>query len=52
MPASQAPALAHAGFAALTFDFRGCGESEGEPREVESPRAKADDIEAAATSEV
>lgn len=44
MPASYAALLADAGFAALTFDFRGFGASEGSPREVESARAKAQDI--------
>ena len=44
MPAQYAPLLAEAGFTALTFDFRGFGESEGEPREVESPRSKVEDI--------
>ncbi len=44
MPSRYAPLLADAGFAALTFDFRGFGESEGEPREVESARSKAEDI--------
>jgi len=47
MPARYASILAAAGFSALTFDFRGFGESEGEPREVESPAAKAEDILAA-----
>ena len=47
MPSSYAPLLAEAGFAALIFDFRGYGESGGEPREVESPRLKAQDIRAA-----
>ena len=44
MPSNYAPIVAGAGFAALTFDFSGFGESEGEPREVESPRRKAEDI--------
>jgi fermentation-respiration switch protein FrsA (DUF1100 family) len=47
MPANYAPRLAQQGFAALTFDFCGFGESEGEPREVESARAKAADFGAA-----
>jgi uncharacterized protein len=47
MPARYAPLLAEAGFAALIFDFRGYGESEGQPREVESPALKAADIRAA-----
>jgi len=47
MPANYAPRLAQRGFAAFTFDFSGFGESEGEPREVESARAKAADFSAA-----
>ncbi len=47
MPANYAPKLAEAGYAALTFDFRGSGESEGEPRDVESAATKAEDIRAA-----
>lgn len=44
MPARYAPFVADAGFAAMTFDFRGFGESEGAPRELESPTQKAEDI--------
>ena len=44
MPARYAPILADAGFVVLTFDFRGFGESEGQPREVESAHGKAVDI--------
>lgn len=47
MPARYAALLAEADYAALTFDFRGFGESEGTPREVESARMKAQDIRAA-----
>ena len=47
MPANYAPLLAEAGSAALTFDFRGFGKSEGSPREVESAQRKAEDIRAA-----
>lgn len=47
MAANYAPRLAEQGFAALTFDFRGFGESAGEPREVESARSKAQDFHAA-----
>jgi fermentation-respiration switch protein FrsA (DUF1100 family) len=36
--------LAERGFAALAFDFRGFGESAGEPRDYESPARKAVDI--------
>lgn len=44
MPTNYAKRLADSGFTAMTFDFRGFGASEGEPREVESGRAKASDI--------
>jgi uncharacterized protein len=47
MPARYAPLLVDAGFAVLTFDFRGFGGSDGQLREVESPARKADDIRAA-----
>lgn len=47
MPARYARILAEAGFVALTFDFRGFGESDGQPREVESAKLKAQDIRAA-----
>jgi len=41
--------LAERGFAALAFDFRGFGESAGEPRAYESPARKAQDIHNAVT---
>jgi uncharacterized protein len=41
--------LAAQGFAALSFDFTGYGESEGEPREVEDPEMKIADISHALT---
>ncbi|RKS76735.1 hypothetical protein BZB76_2093 [Actinomadura pelletieri DSM 43383] len=41
--------LADRGFAALSFDFTGYGESEGEPRDYESPELKVRDIEHAVT---
>jgi dienelactone hydrolase len=44
MAAVYAARMAAAGYAALTFDFRGFGASEGAPREVESGRSKAQDI--------
>ncbi|MEJ7811292.1 MAG: alpha/beta fold hydrolase [Gemmatimonadaceae bacterium] len=44
MPANYAPLLADAGYVVLTFDFRGFGGSEGEPRDVESARSKAEDV--------
>lgn len=40
--------MAAAGLWALTFDFRSYGESEGQPRDVESPSRKAEDIHGAA----
>jgi fermentation-respiration switch protein FrsA (DUF1100 family) len=44
MPNRYAGRLADRGFAALTFDFRGFGESEGSPRQYESPARKSVDI--------
>ncbi|MDX2297441.1 MULTISPECIES: alpha/beta hydrolase [Streptomyces] len=41
--------LAARGFAALSFDFTGFGESEGEPRDVEDPARKVRDIHHAVT---
>jgi len=43
MPNVYARRLAAEGFAALTFDFRGYGESGGEPRQYESPERKIAD---------
>ncbi|MFB8085873.1 alpha/beta hydrolase [Streptomyces sp. NPDC055992] len=43
-----AQALAARGYAALSFDFSGYGESEGTPRDYESPALKASDLCAAA----
>lgn len=40
--------IAQHGFAALAFDFRGWGESGGEPRAFESPRMKIQDLRNAA----
>ncbi len=40
MPAVYARQLADRGFAALTFDFRGWGESAGARRQFEDPKAK------------
>jgi fermentation-respiration switch protein FrsA (DUF1100 family) len=45
MPNHYARKLADEGFAALTFDFRGYGESGGAPRQYESPARKIRDIE-------
>jgi uncharacterized protein len=41
--------LAARGHAALAFDFRGFGESTGQPRDYESPSLKVEDIHAALT---
>jgi uncharacterized protein len=41
--------LAREGFAALSFDFTGYGESDGEPRDYESPPLKVRDIGNAVT---
>ena len=41
MPATYAAALAARGYAALTFDFRGWGESAGSPRQLEDPSARS-----------
>jgi fermentation-respiration switch protein FrsA (DUF1100 family) len=48
MPATYAAALAERGYAALAFDFRGWGESDGAPRQLENPTRKIEDIVAAA----
>ena len=48
MPNHYAIRLADRGFAALTFDFRGYGESAGAPRQFESPARKAVDVRSAA----
>jgi fermentation-respiration switch protein FrsA (DUF1100 family) len=45
-----AQALAERGFAALAFDHRTFGQSEGEPRQVEDPESKARDISAGVTA--
>ncbi|MFD6394311.1 alpha/beta hydrolase [Nocardia sp. NPDC060259] len=41
--------LAERGYAALSFDFAGFGESGGEPRDVENPARKVSDIHHAVT---
>jgi dienelactone hydrolase len=48
MPARYAAELADRGYAALAFDFRGWGQSEGAERSLESPTRKTEDIAAAA----
>lgn len=47
MPARYASELADRGYAALTFDFRGWGESGGSRRQFEDPATKIGDIRAA-----
>jgi fermentation-respiration switch protein FrsA (DUF1100 family) len=47
---AYAQALAERGLAALAFDHRTFGESEGEPRQFENPEGKARDIRAAVTA--
>jgi fermentation-respiration switch protein FrsA (DUF1100 family) len=49
MAGTYAKKLAGEGFAALAFDFRGFGESGGEPRQYESPQRKIQDIKNAVT---
>lgn len=44
MAARYAQELAASGYAALTFDYRYYGESEGEPRQYENPGAKIADV--------
>ena len=46
MPAVYAKALAEQGYAALTFDFRGWGQSDDDIRFLENPQRKAQDISA------
>jgi hypothetical protein len=47
---AYARALAERGFAALAFDHRTFGESEGQPRQLEQPEGKAADVSAAVTA--
>ncbi|MBA3290155.1 MAG: alpha/beta hydrolase [Actinobacteria bacterium] len=44
MAGLYAQRLAERGYVTLSFDFRGYGASEGEPRDVELPAAKVEDI--------
>jgi uncharacterized protein len=48
MAGRYAAELAERGIVALAFDFRGWGESGGQPRAMENPQAKTEDIRAAA----
>lgn len=50
MPTLYAGLMARKGFAAFVFDFRGFGQSEGEPRQLESYRKKIEDIKNAITA--
>lgn len=47
---AYAQAMAERGYAALAFDYRCFGESDGEPRQFENPGANIEDIRNAATS--
>ncbi len=47
---AHAAALSQRGFVALAFDHRYFGESGGQPRQFENPRAKIEDIRAAAAA--
>lgn len=46
MPATYAEHLAEQGYAAVTFDFRGWGESEDKLKQLEDPQRKIADIKA------
>jgi fermentation-respiration switch protein FrsA (DUF1100 family) len=47
---AYAEAMAVRGYAALAFDYRYFGESEGRPRQFENPEANIEDIKNAATA--
>jgi fermentation-respiration switch protein FrsA (DUF1100 family) len=47
---TYAQAMAERGFAALAFDYRRFGESDGRPRQFEDPEANIEDIKTAATA--
>jgi len=49
MAGRYARGLAERGYVALAFDFRGYGESGGQPRDLESPDGKIRDIQGAVT---
>lgn len=47
---AYAQAMAERGYAALAFDYRYFGESDGEPRQFENPQANIEDIKNAAAA--
>ena len=47
---TYAQAMAERGYAALAFDYRTFGESDGQPRQFENPEANIEDIRNAATA--
>jgi uncharacterized protein len=47
---TYAQAMAERGYAALAFDYRYFGESDGEPRQFENPQANIEDIRNAASA--
>jgi uncharacterized protein len=47
---TYAQAMAERGYAALAFDYRFFGESEGRPRQFENPNANIEDIKGAGTA--
>jgi fermentation-respiration switch protein FrsA (DUF1100 family) len=47
---TYAKAMAERGYAALAFDYRYFGESDGQPRQFENPQANIEDIRNAATA--
>jgi fermentation-respiration switch protein FrsA (DUF1100 family) len=47
---TYAQAMAERGYAALAFDYRSFGESDGRPRQLENPYAHVEDIKSAATA--
>jgi uncharacterized protein len=49
-PGTYAQAMAERGYAALAFDYRYFGESDGRPRQFENPDANIEDIKNAATA--
>lgn len=49
MPAAYAERFAQQGFVALAFDYAHYGESAGQPRQLESPAEKTQDLQAAIT---